>query len=349
MNNDHANAYSMFLTLQKICDRHRRTWSTHPAFSDLYDHWNAQVTAITLLSPQQGQKTRGLTKRKRHLRRLAATDALEVAKALRTWALKTGEVDLATRLNHSRDSLLRGRDTATAERCQAVHAAATEHLPALADYGINPAKLLTLQQSISAYTAALPVPRGTIAEKKRATQQLKETFTTARQLLRDGLDNLLPQFQKTAPDFALEYQAARKIIHLPATHKTKKDSDKSEQTKQSESPPSPPLGERAGVRWSQEVQESTDQPQSAQSAKPPPSPSAVPLAPRPSGVRGIKGEGDEESGVMVSKSGERAEVKWNQEITQSDQPQLAQPAKPSDSPAPIPANDSPPQPNPNAA
>ena len=225
MNNDHANAYSMFLTLQKICDRHRRTWSTHPAFSDLYDHWNAQVTAITLLSPQQGQKTRGLTKRKRHLRRLAATDALEVAKALRTWALKTGEVDLATRLNHSRDSLLRGRDTATAERCQAVHAAATEHLPALAGYGINPAKLLTLQQSISAYTAALPVPRGTIAEKKRATQQLKETFTTARQLLRDGLDNLLPQFQKTAPDFALEYQAARKIIHLPATHKSKSEAD----------------------------------------------------------------------------------------------------------------------------
>ena len=117
--------------------------------------------------------------------------------------------------------LLKGRDTASATKCQGVLAAATEAGTALADHlAGTPAKLADLEAKITAYQGSLAKPADARKLTKAATDSLKADSARARELLTEHLDRLILQFETTAPDFYQDYWSARTPPAAAATHAT---------------------------------------------------------------------------------------------------------------------------------
>jgi hypothetical protein len=222
MNYKDLNKYNMYLAVKSVCDSHAAIWQDLPAFAATCTDFLTCVEAIRTLNQIQTQITTGIAANKRRLRREMCHLALEIAAAIRAWAVSTRNNELAGKVNYSFTTLWTGPATASANRCQNIHALATEHLASLGDHGITAQKLQRLQDSIDAYTAIIQKPRTARVENKTITARIKTEIRAASQLLREGLDRLILQFRVTAPAFVADYQNARIIVDNPATRQSRK-------------------------------------------------------------------------------------------------------------------------------
>jgi hypothetical protein len=124
--------------------------------------------------------------------------------------------ELAERVNFSRSSVGEGSDSKVVSHCQDIHAAATENLESLGDYGVTAAKLTALKKRIESFQAASTKPRQTTAAVSAATKQLEGLFAKVDTVLKGRLDKLAVQFKESQPAFFNEYQAARRIVSAGA-------------------------------------------------------------------------------------------------------------------------------------
>ena len=233
----------MFLTVMDVCNRHNSSWGFLVAFDDLFGGFATVVQNIQRLGQFQSVNRKGLAADKKQLRQTMCKAAAEVAAATRVWALQVKNLEVAEQANCPFSRLLAGRDTASAECCQNVHATVTAHLAALADHGVTAAKLTALQQQIDAYKASIHKPRAAIVSGKTITGQLAAEFEAAEAALRDGLDQLMPQFAASAPTFYADYQNARVIVDRAATHKQTEASQPATQPAASPQSPTAPTVE----------------------------------------------------------------------------------------------------------
>lgn len=87
--------------------------------------------------------------------------------------------------------------------------------PALADYGLNAAKLSAFENRIDTYASIAEAPRSSIAARKTLTAQIAEEVEKTDDLLKSVLDRLLQQFKTTHPNFFRDYFNARIIVDRP--------------------------------------------------------------------------------------------------------------------------------------
>jgi len=152
--------------------------------------------------------------------KLAARHALvdiaqPVGAALGTWATVEGDLRLASRVSRSRTDYVRARDTAPVGMARTVHTEATARLadtPALADYGIDAARLDTLSAAIADYEAQIARPRAAIHERKAATAEIKASFADADRILRQRLDPLASLLAADWAEFAVDWRITRVIV-----------------------------------------------------------------------------------------------------------------------------------------
>ena len=137
------------------------------------------------------------------------TDTHTIGSAVAALASDTNDAALAAKVNFSRSDLSRGREAQVITRCENIHAAATENLDD--EYGVTQAKLTALQTKITAFRAAQPKPRRTRASSSAAMEQLRACFVLADQILREKLDKLVVQFERSAPQFHAEFLSARRV------------------------------------------------------------------------------------------------------------------------------------------
>ena len=145
--------------------------------------------------------------------------AFEVSAAVHAYAVTSQDYALEGRVDFSRLTIVYGREASVLARVRDIHAAATENLDDLEDFGVTQAKLTALKKKIDAYEAVLARPRQQIATSSAATQTLPAQFNEADLILKKRLDKLVHQFKQTAPDFFNEYQTARTIVDIPGSHK----------------------------------------------------------------------------------------------------------------------------------
>jgi len=222
MNYKNQNKYHAYLAIQSVCDRNATIWERLPAFVSTYSAFLTRFQTIKNLGQTQTQITTGIAADKKRLRREMCEDALEIAAATRAWAVAAKNHDLAARANYSRTTLLTGRDTASADRCQAIHSLALENVGSLGQHGITAEKLAAFQAGIDAYSFMIQKPRAARAQNKTITAQLKLEFRAADLLLREGLDRLILQFRADAPIFFSDYQNARAVVNDSATRESRK-------------------------------------------------------------------------------------------------------------------------------
>src|SRR5437899_10662591 len=108
-----------------------------------------------------------------------------------------------------------------ADTARNVHAAATANLASLATYGVTAAKLTALKAKIDAYAASIAKPRDARASTKTVTEQMDAEFDAADAVLKDQLDNLVPQCKSANAALGSDYQNARSIVEAAAARTIK--------------------------------------------------------------------------------------------------------------------------------
>lgn len=210
------NKLTMYLAVIAVCDRFTALWQTLQAFADGHTEFSAHVQTIQTLSQSQSQPTTGLAQDKGQLRKTMADAAVETAGAVSAYAKKAKNNDLAAKVNVSASDMIGGRDTIAADTARNVHTAATANLASLASYGVTAAKLTALKAKIDAYAASIAKPRDARASTKTATEQMDGEFDAADAVLKDQMDNLVPQFKSANAAFVTDYQNARIIVDTGA-------------------------------------------------------------------------------------------------------------------------------------
>lgn len=214
------NKLAAFAALVSVCRKAQSTWSSLKAFSDSFAKFAARVDKLDELKRKQAEVTTGIAAAKQRCREEVCASAATVAAAVRVWAEDNGNLEVTGKVNFSYSNLIDGRDTVSSDKCQTVHDVANENVSALGKYGINADKLEELQEKVDAYKKCLTKPREAITTGRTVTNQLAIEFGAADKLLTKGLDELVLQFETTAPIFFQDYQNARVVVATAATRST---------------------------------------------------------------------------------------------------------------------------------
>jgi len=220
MNASQTNKLSMYLAVKAACDTpaHKALWQTLPAFAANYTIFTGTAAVISALGAAQKTTTPGVAANKAAITGLLLDELMVVAGRIGACASVTGDIELEAKVNFPRWQIAKLRDTEIDDRAQVVLDLANAHLAALADYGITAATLTALDGAIDAYSAIVESPRSATNKVKSITEAIADNFEKADKALEDVLDRLMRGFEKTAPDFFREYEAARIIVDRPGSH-----------------------------------------------------------------------------------------------------------------------------------
>ena len=219
MNSQQTNKLRSYLATQAVFDEHESTWQALPAFVEAVDEFKGVIPQINDLAQAQASRS-GFSNEKSYAFEAMGNAAYEVAGAVLAYADKELDHELAGHVDFSRSAITDGRESAVVARCRDILAASTAKVDALADYGINQAKLTALKKKIDAFEAVQPSPRQQVVKSGAATKALLGLFGTADTMLGRRLDGLAIQFKETTPEFFNQYLAARSIVDSPGGHKT---------------------------------------------------------------------------------------------------------------------------------
>ena len=210
MNARQETRFSMYLAAHAVLDRHTAAWQGLKAFADGAAEFKRQVATVNDLARAQGAAG-GSAEQKRVARQALAEAASKLGKAVLAYARKIGDTSLAWQGDQSPSDLLTRRDTDCARAAAQIVEAARTHLSALADYGVNEARVNAVAEKLTAYEALIPKPRSQKAVSRNATKAMDAAFAAADKMLGDVLDNLTPSLEDTAPDFVREYETAHRL------------------------------------------------------------------------------------------------------------------------------------------
>ena len=217
MTTKQENKLSMYLAVLAACEPHRAVIRSLPALDEAHADFNRHVAAIQRITQLRDVNGTGLADDKRSLRARMTESANATALAIRAYAVKAGNAELAAKANIPVSRMNEARDTVAAVMARNIHAMATEHLKGLERFGITSEKVARLGTAIDAYAASIGKPRAAAAQGVTLTQQLADAFDAADAILTGQTDALVEQFRATEPAFLEAYRTARAMVHLKAS------------------------------------------------------------------------------------------------------------------------------------
>jgi hypothetical protein len=187
-------------------------WNGVTANQAAFDALGNSIEAINQAVQSQEDPTEGVTVAKAQVR-----DALEdqirlVGDVVFAFAMANNNNELASRVEIKPSELERLSDHRVDDVAVRVHAAGTENLAALGDYGIAQADLDTLDTRRIAFQEAKSEPRVRTAERAGHTATLPQMIRDAKGILRLRLDKLMTRYRLSHPQFYAGYQSARVVV-----------------------------------------------------------------------------------------------------------------------------------------
>jgi hypothetical protein len=214
MNIIQQNKLNMYTAVRAVLNSHETTWESLAAFVNGVEDFDEFIGKLQSLAQTQTSRS-GVAADKAYTLHVLGDATYEVGAATRACAITGGNKELVGRVDISRSAVTSGRDPEIVARCQNIHAAASQYLDSLPDYGVNAGKLNALKKKIDAFQAAQPKPRQGRATTSAATKMLAVLFAQTDELLKKRLDGLAVQFKETQPDFYNAYRTARRIVNNP--------------------------------------------------------------------------------------------------------------------------------------
>jgi len=218
MTDKQENKRSMYIAVQKVCNKFNSVWSGLPAFVTAFGDFETTIADIDIQRQIQEGKITGIAENKSKEEEEMRQATIEIAAAVFAYASKIGDNELKEKVNYTPSDLIRSRDTILKDICQTIHDEANAVIAELADYGKTPADLKKQQNEIDDFADILAKPRTAIGTRATATSKLVELFQQGDALLKDQLDKLLVNFQTSNPEFYNQYNNARIIVDLGVRH-----------------------------------------------------------------------------------------------------------------------------------
>jgi hypothetical protein len=212
MTSQQENALSMYYTVRELCQQQSAIWQTNKPFKTVFELFVGKLPQIEQYRNTQSVNLTGIAQAKTDKRAELSELAYFVANRVQSYALATNNQELLAKVNYSRSTFNRYRDTDLLALCNTIYEQAQTNLAQLADYSVDSALMNELQTTIQAYQDQLAKPRTSKNTAKTATDNLGELFKTTNELLRERLDRDVEIFKRTAPDFYKQYFNARRIV-----------------------------------------------------------------------------------------------------------------------------------------
>jgi hypothetical protein len=217
MNSKLTAKLNMYDAVKTVCQDNAVTVATIKAFKTTFDEFKDKIVAIKEVAQQKDMETKGAAADKKARKASLCRIAVAVAGAIYAYAAAGDNNTLKQEVKFTNSQLIQTKDAMLAPRCQNIHDIGAANLAALADYGINAAKLTELQAAIDSFAEAAPKPRAAINTRAAKTATLPQLFKEADAILEERMDTLIAQFAETNPDFVAIYDSARKILDAPTT------------------------------------------------------------------------------------------------------------------------------------
>lgn len=227
MKTTQENKLSMYETVIETLDIFTVQVATIPALATAKSDLVNKTLEIRNLNTIQEMSTKGKTEDKAQRKLNLADQAYAVAASVQAYATVIENNDLYQLVNFTRSTLRTSDDEIIQQRCQLIHDQANAIIVDLADYGVLPATLTTLQGLIDAWSTNSQAPRTAIATRAAATEEIPTEFSEADTILKKRMDKLMANFYVTERNFYDTYFKARKIVdagHGPSKSTTIKGS-----------------------------------------------------------------------------------------------------------------------------
>jgi hypothetical protein len=203
--------FGMVNTLSGVCEEFQSVWSGNATFSAAMAALDdIAFTQLPALLAQQQSGTRGITATKQTERTTMATALGHMASRIALYALSVENTVLKEEAHLPQSRIRLATDDALVGMVTRITRLATEHLPALAPFGITAADVSALSAKGNAYAALIGAPARQRSSVAEATAALAALANAARTQLR-LMDAHMVLWQGSAPAFYETYFIARRI------------------------------------------------------------------------------------------------------------------------------------------
>jgi len=181
---------------------------------------------IETLIEEQERDRKGITEKKETARGALVDALLPVCGQLIALGKRTGDADMRQRASGPRSAWLKVPQGKLAGRATSILELARTHRAALTPFGTTGEGLTKLEAAITAFEAALALPRDVINRRKTITGLIRDEIKIVCTTLREELDPLMRQFEATHPQFYTDYHNARALVDLPTIPRAKREASR---------------------------------------------------------------------------------------------------------------------------
>jgi hypothetical protein len=217
MTQEQDDITTMFETTNGVLDDNNSLWSAIPAFADAVTRVESGTQAVRAKAGEQ--VATGDAAAKAAARLDLEERALVIADQVAALAAKTGDHELAAKVEVNKSQLDRMADSDLVTATKRFSTAAAAHSAVLAsDYQITAEDLAALATAITKFDGMKTAPRDAVVNRKVATLSLPDALAFVRGIYRNELDKMMTRFKKKEPNFYSAYTVARIIVNRAATH-----------------------------------------------------------------------------------------------------------------------------------
>ena len=208
----------MYKAVKTVIASHNVAPPSVVAFDNVFTDFSEKVNLLEQHAYNQSLALVGVSAVKEAKRELVAEKAYAVSSSLMAFAVLENNVALINQMKIGKWDLRRGGRTKVLQLLDLILLKATEHVNALADFGVDQQTVDELQTLRDELEVMLGAPRNAIIERKVLTQQIKLLTREIDMILKHQLDRLMIVLKEEHPDFFAAYKNARVIIDLKAKH-----------------------------------------------------------------------------------------------------------------------------------
>ncbi len=212
MNKKQESRSNVYNAVARVLREHEAETTGAVALLAARDEFEVNLLAIKSCVERQVVDITGYAQAKALMVERMVGVALVVAKGTLAYAEVVGDRVLAGKMKVGRKALIQHPDGVVARHCKSILDAATPVAAQLVGYGVDAARLTSLQQAIDRYDEALSAPRLAITTRKGATSELALLMTDTAKLLAKRLDGLMERYRLEAPSFHRAYMDARIVV-----------------------------------------------------------------------------------------------------------------------------------------
>jgi len=204
----------MYRAVETLLDNNAAKTGPITALATAITNFKNLIGEIDTAEMEKQTATTGKTANKGEAEAVLIAEAVTIAAALKALGSVLNDKELLEAGSETKSSLYGTRDTDLITKTQVIHDFANTNAVALADYGITPAMITSLQTRIDDFNSALGTREESMALRVAAGAEVESFFKDADNILGNQMDTIMEVFRESDTQFYNEYKNARVIRDL---------------------------------------------------------------------------------------------------------------------------------------